>query len=67
MKVNWNFLGEKGGGIAKQETFHEGFFPGSPIFLPPQKATFLNSNLTWNAWTRLNELLELFGAPWVNK
>ena len=43
----------------------EGFSPGSPVFLPPQKPTFLNSNLIWKAWTRLNELLEVFGAPWV--
>ena len=24
------------------------FFLGSPVFLPPQKSTFLNSNLIWN-------------------
>ena len=45
----------------------EGFSLGSPIFLPPQKPTLLNSNSTWNARTRLNEFLELFGASWVNK
>ena len=45
----------------------EGFSPGSPVFLPPQKPTFLNSNSIWKARTRLNELPELFGAPWVNK
>ena len=45
----------------------EGFSPGSPVFLPPQKPTLLNSNSTWNARTRLNEFLELFGASWVNK
>ena len=27
----------------------EGFSPGSPVFLPPQKPTFLNSNSTLNA------------------
>ena len=26
----------------------EGFPPGSPVFLPPQKSTLLNSNLIWN-------------------
>ena len=45
----------------------EGFSPGSPVFLPPQKTTLLNSNSTWNAQTPLNEFLELFGASWVNK
>ena len=25
----------------------EGFSPGSPVFLPPQKLTFLNSNEIW--------------------
>ena len=25
----------------------EGFAPGTPVFLPPQKPTFPNSNLTW--------------------
>jgi hypothetical protein len=27
---------------------HKGFYPGSPVFLPPQKSTFLNSNLILN-------------------
>ena len=45
----------------------EGFSPGSPVFLPPQKPTFLNSNLTWNARTPLNEFLQLSGASWVIK
>ena len=40
----------------------KGFSPGSPVFLPPQKPTFLNSNSTWNAQTPLNEFLKLFGA-----
>ena len=26
----------------------EVFSPGSPVFLPPQKPTFLNSNSIWN-------------------
>ena len=33
----------------------EGFSPGSPVFLPPQKPTFLNSNSIWNTRTPLNE------------
>ena len=45
----------------------EGFSPVTPVILPPQKPTFSNSNLTWNARIPLNELLELFGALWVNK
>ena len=27
----------------------EGFSPGPPVFLPPEKLTFLNSNSTWNS------------------
>ena len=45
----------------------EGFSPGSPFFLLPQKPTFPNSNSTWKARTPLNEFLELFGAQCVNK
>ena len=37
----------------------EGFSAGSPVFLPPQKPTFLNSNSTWNAQSPLNEFLEI--------
>ena len=32
-----------------------------------KKPTLPNSNSTWNAQTRLNKSLELFGASWVNK
>ena len=28
----------------------EDFSPGIPVFLPPQKPTFLNSNSTWKQW-----------------
>ena len=28
----------------------EGFSPGSPVFLTPQKPTFPNSNSTWKQW-----------------
>ena len=28
----------------------EGFSPGTPVFLPPQKLTFPNSNSTWKLW-----------------
>ena len=28
----------------------EGFSPGSPVFIPPQKSTLLNSK--WKQWTR---------------
>ena len=45
----------------------EGFSPGSPVLLPPETPTFLNSNSTWNARTPSNEFLELFGSSWVNK
>ena len=36
----------------------EGFSPGTPVFLRPQKPTFANSNSTWNAQSPLNEFLE---------
>ena len=29
--------------------------PGTPVFLSPQKPTFLNSNSIWNARTRIKE------------
>ena len=28
----------------------EGFSPGSPVFLPPQKPTLLNCNSIWKQW-----------------
>jgi len=34
----------------------EGFSPGSPVFLPPQKPTFPNS--IWNQWTK-NHFVEM--------
>ena len=34
-----------------------GFSPGTPVFPSPQKPTLPNSNLIWNAWTRLNEFI----------
>ena len=34
-----------------------GFFPRSLVFPPPQKPMLSNSNLIWNARTRLNEFL----------
>ena len=30
----------------------EGFSPGSPVFLPPQKLTLLNSNSIWKQWMK---------------
>ena len=30
----------------------EGFSPGAPVFLPPQKPTFLNSKSTWKQWSK---------------
>ena len=46
----------------------EGFSPGFPVLLHPQKATLPNSNSTWSAQTPLKQVpRELFGAPWVNK
>ena len=44
-----------------------GVFSGFSGFPLSTKPTFLNSNSTWNARSRLKEFLELGGAPWVNK
>ena len=30
----------------------EGFSPGTPVFLPPQKPTFPNANSTWKLWLK---------------
>ena len=30
----------------------EGFSPGSPVFLPPQKSTLLNSDSIWKQWMK---------------
>ena len=45
----------------------EGFSPGSPVFLPPQKSTFLNSNLIRNS--RATGLLveDCYVLPSLNK
>jgi len=37
----------------------EGFSPGSPVFLPPQKPTLLNSNSIWNQWDRKSHYVEM--------
>ena len=34
-----------------------GFSPGTPVFPSPRKLTLPNSNLIWNARTRLNEFI----------
>ena len=34
----------------------EGFSPGSPVFLPPQKPTFPNSNSTWKQWMKSHSM-----------
>ena len=35
------------------------FFPGTAVFLPPQKPPFPNPSSTWNARSPLSELLEV--------
>ena len=42
----------------------EGF---SPVFLPPQKPTFLNSNSTWNTRSSLKRAPGALWWAWVNK
>ena len=41
----------------------EGFSPGSPVFLPPQKPTFLNSNSTGKQWMKSHSLDMLLQIP----
>ena len=36
----------------------EGFSPGSPVFLTPQKPTLSNSNSIWNQWDRKSHYVE---------
>ena len=36
----------------------ESFSPGSPVFLPPQKSTILNSNSIWTQWMK-SHLVEM--------
>ena len=36
--------------VVGSRSHSEGFSPGAPVFLPPQKPTFLNSNSTWKQW-----------------
>ena len=38
----------------------KGFSPGFLVFLPPQKPTLPNSNLTQNAWTPLKQVPRVF-------
>ena len=35
-----------------------GFSPGTPVFLPPQKPTLLNSNSIWKQWMK-SHLVEI--------
>ena len=34
----------------------EGFSPGTPVFLGPQKPRFPNSNLTWKQWSKSHSM-----------
>ena len=38
--------------VVGSRPWSEGFSPGAPVFLPPQKPTFLNSNSIWNQWMK---------------
>ena len=35
----------------------KGFSPATPVFLPPQKQTFSNSNLIWKQWMKESHTL----------
>ena len=45
----------------------EGFSPGSPVFLPPQKSTFLNSNSIGNSRTTGLPVENCYVLPSLNK
>ena len=44
-----------------------GFSLGTLVFPSPQKPTLSNSNLIWNARTRLNKFIWTLSASWVKK
>jgi len=44
-----------------------GFSPGSPVFLPPQKSTFLNSNLIGNSRAMGLSVKDCYVLPSLNK
>ena len=45
----------------------EGFSPGSPVFLPPQKSTFLNSNSIGNSRVTGLSVEDCYVLPSLNK
>ena len=45
----------------------KGFSPGPPVFLPPQKLTFLNSNSTWNSRATGLSVTRLLSVTLVKK
>ena len=45
----------------------EGFSPGSLVFLPPQKSTFLNSNSIRNSRTTVLSVEDCYVLPSLNK
>ena len=47
----------------------EGFSPGSPVFLPSQKSTCLNSNLIGNLWASGSSVVDcyMYVLPSLNK
>ena len=45
----------------------EGFSPGSPVFLPPQKSTFLNSNSIGNSRATGLSVEDRYVLPSLNK
>ena len=45
----------------------EGFSPGSPVFLPPQKPTFLNSNSIGNSRATSLSVEHCCVSPSLNK
>ena len=49
--------------VVGSRPWSEGFSPGSPFFLPPQKPTFLNSNSVGNSRATSLSLEELLRHP----
>ena len=55
------------GFVVCSRPYCEGFSPGSPVFLPPQKPTFLNSNSIRNLRARRLLVEDCCVSPSLNK
>ena len=53
--------------VVGSRPFSEGFSPGSPVFFPPQKPTFLNSNSIGNSRAMGLSVEDCYVSPSLNK